>query len=73
MSNKTNILLVEDDPNLGSLLQEYIIAKGYNCQLETDGDKGLKAFFKGFLRLMCFRCNDANQRWIYARKRDKKH
>ena len=22
MSNKTNILLVEDDPNLGSLLQE---------------------------------------------------
>ena len=47
MSNKTNILLVEDDPNLGSLLQEYIIAKGYNCQLETDGDKGLKAFLKG--------------------------
>lgn len=47
MSNKTNILLVEDDPNLGSLLQEYIIAKGYNCQLETDGDKGLKAFLQG--------------------------
>ena len=47
MSNKTNILLVEDDPNLGSLLQEYIIAKGYDCQLETDGDKGLKAFLKG--------------------------
>ena len=47
MKNKTNILLVEDDPNLGSLLQEYMIAKGYNCQLETDGDKGLKAFLKG--------------------------
>lgn len=47
MKNKTNILLVEDDPNLGSLLQEYMIAKGYSCQLETDGDKGLKAFLKG--------------------------
>jgi DNA-binding response OmpR family regulator len=47
MINKTKILLVEDDPNLGSLLQEYIIAKGYLCQLETDGDKGLKAFLKG--------------------------
>ncbi len=47
MSNKTNILLVEDDSNLGSLLQEYIIAKGYDCQLETDGDKGIKAFLKG--------------------------
>lgn len=47
MSNKTNILLVEDDPNLGSLLQEYMIAKGYNCELATDGDKGLKAFLQG--------------------------
>ena len=46
MSNNIKILLVEDDANLGSLLQEYLIAKGYNCQLETDGDKGIKAFLK---------------------------
>lgn len=47
MSNKTSILLVEDDPNLGTLLQEYLNAKGYQCTLETDGDKGLKAFLQG--------------------------
>lgn len=47
MSNNIKILLVEDDANLGSLLQEYLIAKGYDCQLETDGDKGIKAFLKG--------------------------
>ncbi|MDG1517215.1 MAG: response regulator transcription factor [Flavobacteriales bacterium] len=46
MSNNIKILLVEDDANLGSLLQEYLIAKGYDCQLETDGDKGIKAFLK---------------------------
>ena len=46
MSNSIKILLVEDDANLGSLLQEYLIAKGYDCQLETDGDKGIKAFLK---------------------------
>ena len=49
MSNNIKILLVEDDANLGSLLQEYLIAKGYDCQLETDGDKGIKAFLKGNL------------------------
>ncbi len=40
------ILLVEDDVNLGSLLKEYLIAKGYACILETDGDKGFRAFKK---------------------------
>lgn len=47
MSDKVKVLLVEDDPNLGTILQEYLNAKGYACQLETDGDKGLKAFLNG--------------------------
>lgn len=47
MSDKVKVLLVEDDPNLGTILQEYLNAKGYECQLETDGDKGLKAFLNG--------------------------
>lgn len=51
MSEKIKVLLVEDDPNLGSILQEYLIAKGYDCQLETDGDKGLKAFLNGSYNL----------------------
>jgi DNA-binding response OmpR family regulator len=45
MSN-SRILLVEDDLNLGSLLKEYLIVKGYECTLEGDGDKGYKTFRK---------------------------
>ena len=44
MEQKLKILLVEDDKNLGSLLQEYLIAKGFDTTLKEDGDKGLKAF-----------------------------
>lgn len=40
------ILLVEDDVNLGSLLREYLKAKGYLTTLETDGEKGYRAFKK---------------------------
>ena len=47
MIDKIRVLLVEDDPNLGSILQEYLNAKGYDCQLERDGDKGFKAFLAG--------------------------
>jgi DNA-binding response OmpR family regulator len=41
-----NILLVEDDPNLGTLLKEYLNAKGHNCTLATDGQKGYETFVK---------------------------
>jgi len=41
---QTRILLVEDDMNLGSLLKEYLIAKGYDTNLQVDGEKGLQAF-----------------------------
>lgn len=43
---KTRVLLVEDDPNLGTLLQEYLEAKGYETKLATDGKKGFDAFCK---------------------------
>lgn len=39
------ILLVEDDPNLGLLLQDYLQLKGkFDVVLCKDGDEGLKAF-----------------------------
>lgn len=44
---KTRILLVEDDINLGMLLKEYLIAKDYYTEMQTDGVKGLKAFKRG--------------------------
>ena len=42
-----NLLVVEDDPNLGSILNEYLIAKGYKSTLCRNGDEGFKEFLKG--------------------------
>jgi len=46
MNEKTKILLVEDDVNLGSLLKQYLNAKGYQTDLATDGKKGFDLFMK---------------------------
>ncbi|MEE1184275.1 MAG: response regulator transcription factor, partial [Paludibacteraceae bacterium] len=43
---KVKILLCEDDENLGMLLREYLQVKGYDTDLMSDGDAGLKAFMK---------------------------
>lgn len=49
---KTKILLVEDDPSLGPLLQEYLEAKGFETKLAEDGKKGGDVFFKGTYDLL---------------------
>src|ERR1044072_8771805 len=49
---KTKILLVEDDPSLGPLLQEYLEAKGFETKLAEDGKKGGDLFFKGQFDLL---------------------
>ena len=41
------ILLAEDDPNLGSLLQEYLHLKGLHTELFTDGLQAWEAFLAG--------------------------
>jgi two-component system, OmpR family, response regulator len=43
---KSKILLVEDDPNLGSLLKEYLEAKGYATILAVNGKEGYDVFSK---------------------------
>jgi two-component system OmpR family response regulator len=45
-TEKLKILLVEDDPNLGILLQEYLDAKGYQTKLGKDGKEGYDLFCK---------------------------
>lgn len=45
MRNKTKILLVEDDHNLGTILKEYLELKDYLVTREEDGEKGFKRFF----------------------------
>lgn len=44
---KVKILLCEDDENLGMLLREYFLVKGYDTDLMPDGDAGLRAFQQG--------------------------
>lgn len=41
------LLLVEDDPNLGNLLVEYLRAKGYQADLRTDGQQGKDTYDQG--------------------------
>lgn len=48
------ILLVEDDPNLGILLQEYLTGKGYPTVLATDGQDGWQQFVDGEFDLCIF-------------------
>ena len=45
MDNK-RILLVEDDPNFGSILKEYLIINGYNVTLAKNGIEGFERFKK---------------------------
>ncbi|HUH75537.1 MAG TPA: response regulator transcription factor [Chitinophagales bacterium] len=45
--NNKQVLLVEDDPNLGMLLQEYLSHKQFNVVLKKNGEEGLFAFRKG--------------------------
>ena len=40
----TKILLVEDDSNLGTILQDYLQVKGFEPELCRDGQQGLTAF-----------------------------
>lgn len=44
--SKPNLLIVEDDPNLGDILNEYLTMKGYETTLCRDGDEGWSKFKK---------------------------
>lgn len=46
MEQKTKLLLAEDDENLGLLLKEYLIAKGFEANLFPDGEAAYKGFVK---------------------------
>lgn len=48
MSNQAHkLLLVEDDPNLGGILNEYLQVKGYATEWSKDGESALEAWTKG--------------------------
>lgn len=41
---KTKVLVVEDDENLGKMLTDYLRIKEYDVRLAKDGEEGFKAF-----------------------------
>ncbi len=43
---KAKILLAEDDINLGSVLKQYLNAKGYDVDLAIDGEEAFKTFME---------------------------
>lgn len=45
-ANSRRILLVEDDPNFGSILKEYLMINGYNVTLARNGIEGFEKFKK---------------------------
>jgi DNA-binding response OmpR family regulator len=46
MEGKIKILLAEDDINLGSLLTQYLNAKGFETDLFADGEKAYEGYLK---------------------------
>lgn len=51
---KVKILLCEDDENLGMLLREYLQTKGYDADLQPDGEAGYRAYTRGKYDLCVF-------------------
>ncbi len=47
MENAIKLLLCEDDANLGNLLAQYLVAKGFNVDHRRDGKQGWEAYSKG--------------------------
>jgi len=44
MNQKIKILLVEDDPNFGSIMKSYLELNDFEVNLKADGKQGLSAF-----------------------------
>jgi two-component system, OmpR family, response regulator len=51
MDTKITILLAEDDENLGLLLKEYLIAKGFKTDLYPDGELAYQGFMRNSYHL----------------------
>ena len=47
MNNKSRLLLVEDDPNFGTVLRDYLILNDFEVTHAIDGNDGLEKFGQG--------------------------
>ncbi|HBH06520.1 MAG TPA: DNA-binding response regulator [Flavobacteriales bacterium] len=44
MESKSRLLIVEDDPNLGAIISEYLSSKNYLVERAYDGEEGFERF-----------------------------
>lgn len=49
--NNLKVLIVEDDPNLGQILSEYLGIKGFDTTLCKDGEEGFATYNQGIFDL----------------------
>ncbi|MBN2598663.1 response regulator transcription factor [Labilibaculum sp.] len=56
MTNSKNILLVEDDSNLGLVLNEFLKMEGFSVCLARDGEKGFESFSNSKFDLCLLDC-----------------
>jgi DNA-binding response OmpR family regulator len=54
MTESKKILLVEDDPNLGFVIKDNLVIKGYDVTLCRDGEEGEEAFHNSNFNLCIF-------------------
>ncbi len=40
-ANRQHLLLLEDDPNLGQVLRDHLVANGFDVTLKVNGEEGL--------------------------------
>ncbi|HNM70549.1 MAG TPA: response regulator [Flavobacteriales bacterium] len=52
MDTPIKLLVCEDDPNLGSLLAQYLLAKGFVVEHRKDGEQGWAAYAEGGFDLL---------------------
>lgn len=55
-SNSKNILLVEDDPNLGIILNDFLKMEGFSVSLARDGEMGFESFSKSNFDICLLDC-----------------
>jgi len=51
-TSASRVLVVEDDPDIASLVSMHLVDNGFEAQIETRGDEGLAAFREGHFDLV---------------------
>jgi DNA-binding response OmpR family regulator len=51
-----NILLVEDDPNLGQVLSDFLEMEGFNVTLSRDGEEGYRTYLQSKYHICLLDC-----------------